>query len=115
MTTPSTLTDQPVSLASLVDVQPGSVVSRVLERTGGGTVTLFAFAEGEGLTEHTSPHTALVSVVTGRLRITLSHGGERGDQTHELQAGDLLRIPPDVPHELHGGEPFVMLLTLLRG
>lgn len=115
MSTSPTLTDQPVSLATLVDVQPGSVVSRVLERTGGGTVTLFAFDEGEGLTEHTSPHTALVQMVEGGLSITLRHGGERGDETHQLKPGDLLRIPPDVPHTLHGGPPFKMLLVLLKG
>lgn len=110
----STLAADPADLATLVEPQPGSVVSRVLERTGGGTVTLFAFAPGQGLTEHTSPHTALVLLVDGQLRITLRHGEDRGDETHVLEAGDILRIPPNVPHELHGGEAYRMLLTLLR-
>lgn len=79
------------------------------------SVPLFAFAEGQGLTEHTSPHTALVQMVEGRLSITSRHGDDRGDETHQLEPGDLLRIPPDVPHALHSGPPFRMLLVLLKG
>lgn len=98
----------PTSLSHLVDYQPGSVVSRVLHRSAGGVVTLFAFAEGEGLTEHTNPNDAIVQIVEGSLRIRV------GETERELAEGDVLHMPPSVPHTLHGGPPFKMLLTLLR-
>ena len=108
MTTLEHPIDTPRPLDELVAYQPGSVVSRVIFRNEGGVVTLFAFAEGEGLTEHSSPHDALVQVLDGRVRIDV--GGEE----HEVSAGDILHLPASVPHTLHGGEPFKMLLTLLR-
>jgi len=98
----------PTALADLVDYQPGSVVSRVLHRGAGGVVTLFAFDEGEGLTEHTNPNDAIVQIVEGSLRIRV------GDTEHEMVAGDVLHMPPSVPHTLHGGPRYRMLLTLLR-
>ena len=98
----------PENLADLVAYQPGSVVSRVLFRNEGGVVTLFAFAEGEGLTEHSSPHDALVQIVDGAVRI------EVGGETHDVSEGEILHLPASVPHALHGGEAFKMLLTLLR-
>lgn len=104
--------DQPISrptpLAELVAYQPGSVVSRVLLRNEGGVLTLFAFAEGEGLTEHMSPHDATVLVLEGDVRVTV--GGEE----HRLAAGEILHLPASVPHALEGGRAFKMLLTLLK-
>lgn len=96
------------ALADLVDWQPGPVVSRVLHRSAGGVVTLFAFDAGEGLTEHTNPNDAIVQIVEGSLRITVG-GTER-----RMARGDVLHMPPGAPHRLHGGPRFKMLLTLLR-
>lgn len=98
----------PTDLADLVGYQPGSVVSRVLMRNRGGVMTLFAFAEGEGLTEHTSPHEAIVLVVEGAVRITV------GGDDHRVEAGQMLHLPATVPHALHGDGAFKMLLTLLK-
>ena len=98
----------PQPLADRVAYQAGSVVSRVLFRNEGGVVTLFAFAEGEGLTEHSSPHDALVQIVDGAVRI------EVGGEMHDVSAGEMLHLPASVPHALHGGQAFKMLLTLLR-
>lgn len=95
-------------LADLVQYQVGSVVSRVLFRNDAGVMTVFAFAEGQGLTEHSSPHDAIVQVVDGRVRITI------GDEGHDLEAGDVLHLPPSIPHALHGGVPFKILLTILK-
>lgn len=95
-------------LTDLVAYQDGSVVSRVVFRNDSGVMTAFAFAEGQGLTEHSSPHDAVVHVVDGRLRITI------GDEVHDLAAGDILHLPPSVPHALEGGAPFKMLLTILK-
>jgi len=100
--------DSPTALADLVEYQTGSVVSRVLLRSGGGTMTVFAFAEGEGLTEHMTPHEATILVLEGSVNITL------GDETHSVKAGEVLHLPATVPHTLHGGRRFKMLLTLLK-
>ncbi len=105
---------RPTSLASMVEADPGSVTSRVLNRSDACTQTLFAFAEGEGLTEHTSPHTADILVLDGSLEMTLRHADDRGSVRHQICAGEIFRIPPNVPHELHGGEPFKMVLSLVK-
>jgi len=95
-------------LGSLVDYQDGSVVSRVILKNEGGVMTLFAFAEGEGLTEHQSPHDAVVQVLEGGVRIEIA------GEPHQVVAGEALYLPARVPHALVGGEPFKMLLTLLK-
>lgn len=104
--------DNPIStpqeLASLVEYQPDSVVSRVVFRGPGGTLTLFAFAAGQGLSEHTNPNDALVHVLTGEVSVLID-GAE-----HRVREGEMLHLPPSVPHELVGGAPFKMLLTLLK-
>lgn len=99
---------RPVPLADLVAYQPGSVVSRVLLRNEGGVMTLFAFAEGQGLTEHASPHEATVLILEGEARITIA------DETHTVAAGRILHLPATVPHALQSDGGFKMLLTLLR-
>ncbi len=99
---------EPASLASLVDYQEGSVVSRVIFRNAGGTMTVFAFAEGEGLTEHSNPNDAIVHVIEGSLRLLI------GEVEYQLETGQALHLPASVPHTLLGGEQFKMLLTILR-
>ena len=98
----------PRRLSDLVEYQSGSVVSRVILRSGGGVLTLFAFAEGEGLTEHSTPSDATVFVLEGSARIVI------GGQEHEVLTGESLHLPASVPHTLVGGPPFKMLLTLLK-
>ena len=103
------MTEQPVQrLNDLVDVQPGSVVSKVLAKSKAGNVTLFAFDAGEGLSEHTAPFEALVCVTQGSARIGI------GGASHTASAGDLVRLPPGVPHWVTAHEPFKMLLIMLR-
>jgi quercetin dioxygenase-like cupin family protein len=106
-------TTEPTALASLVETQPDAVVSRVILRTDGCTITAFAFDEGQGLTEHTSPHTAVVVALEGGLTLTMRPDGE-AERTHSLKAGDALTIPGGVPHALHGGAEFKMLLILAK-
>ncbi len=98
----------PTSLVDLVAYQPGSVVSRVLLRNEGAVMTLFAFAEGEGLTDHMSPHEAVVLLVEGEARITI------GGEAHLVKAGEVLHLPATVPHALRGERAFKMLLTLFK-
>ncbi len=99
---------QPTVLVDLVAYQPGSVVSRVLIRNAGAVMTLFAFAEGEGLTEHMSPHEATVLLLEGEARITIA------GTPHAVRAGEMLHLPASVPHALHGEQAFKMLLTILK-
>lgn len=98
----------PERLVDLVDYQPGSVVSRVILRNEGGVMTVFAFAEGEGLTEHSTPHDASILLLEGAVRVTV------GEEEHEVGTGEILHLPASVPHTLHGGRPFKMLLILLK-
>ena len=97
-----------VRAASLVDVQPGAVVSREVISKPQGTVTVFAFDQGEGLSEHTAPFDALVLALEGRVRITL------GGVEHEVGEGQLIIMPADVPHALTALTPFKMMLIMIR-
>ena len=99
---------RPARPAQLSEYQDGSVVSRVLLRTEGAVMTLFAFAEGQGLTEHSTPHEATVLVLEGAVRIRVA------DVDHRVEEGELLHLPASVPHALHGDRRFKMLLTLLK-
>lgn len=99
----------PVRLLDLLDYQEGAVVSRTLLKKGAGTLTLFAFAAGEGLSEHTTPHDAMVHVLDGTVQITI------GGTAHRVNAGEGLLLPADVPHALSAVTPFKMLLVMIRG
>ncbi|MBN1590969.1 MAG: cupin domain-containing protein [Pirellulales bacterium] len=100
--------EQAVELATLVDYQSGSIVSRTLVRKPTGTVTLFAFDAGQELSEHTAPFDALVQVVDGQGELTL------GGQSVRLAAGQALVMPANVPHAVRATERFKMLLTMIR-
>jgi len=95
-------------LADVVDYQAGSVVSRTLIKKGTGTVTLFAFDEGEGLSEHTAPFDALVFVADGEAEITISGIG------HRVAAGEVILLPAAEPHAVKAVTRFKMLLTMIR-
>lgn len=96
------------SLAAMVNADPGSVTSRVLLRTGGAVLTVFAFAEGQGLTEHATPHDALLQVLEGGVRVSV------GDRDFDLKAGEILHLPRSIPHTLHEGGAFKMALFLMK-
>jgi quercetin dioxygenase-like cupin family protein len=95
-------------LADLLAYQEGAVVSRVLLKKRSGTVTLFAFAAGEGLSEHTTPYEALLYVVDGAAEVTV------GGTQHRVEAGQLIALPADVPHAVHAPADFKMLLVMIR-
>ena len=95
-------------LARLVDYQPGAIVSRTIMEKSTGTITLFAFDEGQGLSEHTAPFDALVQVFDGEARVTIS--GEE----FRVGTGQLLNMPADQPHALKAAARFKMLLTMIR-
>ena len=95
-------------LDELVKYGDGAVVSRTLVQTGVGTVTVFAFDEGQGLSEHSAPFDALVQVLEGKAIITI------GGEATEVAAGESLLMPADIPHSLHAPERYKMLLTMIR-
>jgi quercetin dioxygenase-like cupin family protein len=97
-----------LSLDSLIASTPNGIASRVLAKTSGGNVTLFAFDAGQGLTEHTTPFDALVMVLEGLMVLTI------GGKPVEAFPGTLVRMPADVPHALEAKEASRMLLLMLR-
>lgn len=99
---------QVISLGAETQFAPQGIVSRTLLRTATTRVVLFGFAEGQELTEHTSTQQAVVQILSGTCEFTL------GDQTHALQAGDLVYMPPNLTHAVKATRQFSMLLTLSR-
>jgi quercetin dioxygenase-like cupin family protein len=95
-------------LQSLVSPTEQGIASRVLAKTSGGNVTLFAFDAAQGLTEHTSPFDALVMVLEGSLVLTI------GGTPVRATPGTIVRMPANVPHALDAPEPARMLLLMLR-
>jgi quercetin dioxygenase-like cupin family protein len=92
----------------LIAYQQGAVVSRTLLKRSAGTVTLFAFDQGQGLSEHTAPFDGLVHVLDGDAEITIA------GQAHQLSAGEMILMPAHQPHALTARTAFTMLLTMIR-
>jgi len=96
------------TLKNMVEYQEGAVVSRTIIDKPQGTVSLFAFAEGEGLSEHTTPYDALVQVLDGEVEITI------GGEAFHLDEGETIVMPADVPHALRALGRFKMLLVMVK-
>lgn len=96
-------------LSDLVAYSPGAVVSRTLAKSEAGTLTLFAFDAGQGLSEHSAPFDAYVQVLDGAAVLTI------GGQPVRAKAGELVRMPAHIPHALQAEGPFKMLLCMFRG
>jgi quercetin dioxygenase-like cupin family protein len=99
---------QPLQLTELVEYQSGSVVSRTLVNEKAGTVTLFAFDQGEGLSEHTAPFDAMVHILEGEAEVIISGNPLR------LKQGEMVIMPANEPHALRALTRFKMLLTMIR-
>jgi quercetin dioxygenase-like cupin family protein len=97
-----------LALADLVVPTPGGIASRILAKSAGGNITLFAFDANQGLTEHSSPFDALVLVLEGRLALTI------GGSPIEAPAGTVVNMPAGVPHAVDALEPTRMLLMMLK-
>lgn len=102
------LAAQAVALADLIDYQEGSVVSRTIIDKKAGTVTLFAFDEGEGLSEHAAPYDALVYILDGEADVVISGKPIR------LEKGEMTIMPANEPHALKAVTRFKMLLVMVR-
>ena len=102
------LAAQVTKLTDLVDYQAGSIVSRTIIDKKVGTVTIFSFDEGQGLSEHTAPFDALVNIVDGEAEVVISGKPLR------LKQGELTIMPANQPHALRAVKRFKMVLTLIR-
>ena len=100
--------DGVVLASGLVAFQPGTVVSRTLVRKPAGTVTVFAFDAGEGLSEHTAPFDALALNLEGEAEISIS------GRPHRIGPAQLLRLPAGEPHAVKAITPFKMLLVMIK-
>jgi quercetin dioxygenase-like cupin family protein len=97
-----------LALHTLVTPTEQGIASRVLARTAGGNLTLFAFDAGQELTEHTAPFDVLVMVLEGSLTLTI------GGKAFTAMPGTIVRMPSNIPHAVSAGEPARMLLLMLR-
>ena len=101
-------TGKTLDLMDLVEYAPGSIVSRTIVENNAGTLTLFAFDAGQGLSEHSAPFDAVVQILDGEAELTIG-----GRSVHAV-AGQLVIMPADVPHAVTARQRFKMLLTMLR-
>ena len=97
-----------VEAAGLVNYQDGSIVSREIVKKPTGNVTIFAFDEGQGLSEHTAPFDALVHVLEGEAEISIA------GKPHGLHGGEMILLPAQQPHALKALKRFKMILTMIR-
>jgi quercetin dioxygenase-like cupin family protein len=105
---PNSLKAQARNLFNLIDYQEGSVVSRTLIDKKIGTLTLFAFDEGQGLSEHTAPFDAFVYILDGKAEIVIS------SKAHSVGTGEMIIMPANEPHSLKAIERFKMMLVMIR-
>jgi quercetin dioxygenase-like cupin family protein len=103
-----TLLARPSNLKKLIGYQKGSVVSQELAAKKTGTVTLFAFDRGQGLSPHSAPYDALVQVVDGKAEITV------GGKKNLVNSGEVLLMPAGVPHAVNALSRFKMVLTMIK-
>jgi quercetin dioxygenase-like cupin family protein len=97
-----------IEINNLAEYQEGSVVSREIIRKEVGTVTIFAFDKGQGLSEHSAPFDAMVQIVDGEAEITIS------GNLNIVKKGELIIMPANEPHALAAVKPFKMILTMIR-
>lgn len=102
------ITGEPGKLADLVGYQDGAIVSKEIIKRGTGNVTLFAFAETQGLSEHTAPFDALVYIIDGAAEVTIS------GQSRKLSGGEAIIMPAGKPHAVRAITKFKMMLVMVR-
>ncbi len=99
----------PFKLAENVEYSDGAIVSKTLSDKKAGTITVFAFDKGQGLSEHVAPFDAAVQVLDGAAKITI------GGKEFEVAAGEMIIMPADISHALQAETRFKMLLIMIRG
>lgn len=97
-----------VSLAGLVEVAPGKIVSRTFVQRPEMTITLFSFAAGEGVSTHSAPGDAMLYVLEGQAKVTI------GGKPMTVSAGEVVVMPANIPHGVDAEQDFKMLLTVVN-
>ena len=106
--TSESLKGRAIRTEALTAYQEGTVISRTLIDKKIGTVTVFAFDEGQGLSEHTVPYDAFIQILDGTAEVTID------GTPHRVGAGEMIIMPADLPHSLKAIESFKMLLVMIR-
>jgi len=96
------------NMASLVDYAPDAIVSKTLIKKDTGTVTLFAFDKGQGLSEHKAPFNAMVNVIDGEGLIFIDK------KEYLVKTGEFIIMPANISHSLEASERFKMILTMIK-
>lgn len=104
----NSLKAQAINLVSLIDYQKGAVVSRTLIDKKVGTLTLFAFDEDQGLSEHTAPFDAFIYILDGEAEVVIS------GKAHSVGTGEIIIMPANEPHSLKALKKFKMMLVMIR-
>ena len=102
------LSGQVLGMINLVEYQPGSIVSRTIIDKPAGTLTLFAFDKGQGLSEHTAPFDAMVYILDGIAEVSIA------GKSHTVKQGEMLIMPANQPHALKAPQPFKMMLVMIK-
>ncbi len=104
------MTQEPevMKVSDMVEYQDSSIVSRTLIDKGTGTVTMFAFAQNQGLSEHTAPFDAMVHIIDGEAEIIIS------GKKYNVKNGEMIIMPANEPHGLNAAGRFKMILTMIR-
>lgn len=96
------------ALSDIVNYQDNAVVSSEIIKKGAGTVTVFAFDKGQGLSEHTAPFDVLVNIIDGQAEVKIA------GNPFIVNKGEMIIMPANEPHSLHAVEKFKMLLVMIK-
>ncbi|ASV72758.1 hypothetical protein THTE_0156 [Thermogutta terrifontis] len=99
---------RPLELPQLLSVQSQAIVSRILVKHPSGSITLFAFDEGQSVEEHTAPFDAMIHVLEGEAEVSIA------GEWHLVRAGEAILLPANVPHAIRAPKAFKMVLVMLR-
>ncbi len=99
---------QPINIKNSIEYSPNSIVSKTIIDKKSGTVTLFAFDQGQGLSEHTVPFDALASILEGEAEIII------GAEKNIIKAEESILMPADIPHAVKANKKFKMLLVMIK-
>ena len=102
------LTGQALGMINLVEYQPGSIVSRTIIDKPAGTLTLFAFDKGQGLSEHTAPFDTMVYILDGVAEVIIA------GKSQTVKQGEMIIMPASQPHALKAPQPFKMMLVMIK-
>ncbi|NJD92029.1 MAG: cupin domain-containing protein [Geobacter sp.] len=108
MSNPTDFIGKAVETSELVNYHPGSIISRTLIDRKVGTITLFSFDAGQGLSEHTVPYDAFVQIVDGTAEVTIAGVAQN------VTAGEFIIMPANTPHSLKAVQQFKMMLVMIR-